>query len=1073
MRTEFFSKWKAACKWIAREIGFSGSARNPTRGRSKEVPGPFWGSPRNSKGSSLVTTLLVITVLTVIVVAFMQSMSIERMTSRSYANLERAGLASDAAVNAASAELQFLFETYPDSATAWQPLFANSNPVTEATVYHFRGAPVAATPSRQNPPTPTSPAEFGQNLRLYAAPLVSGAQWVLSSNLDSTFSGPISSTNGIDLNLDGWVGVAPQQTKKKLWAEWVEILLDPSEPRNLDINPATGKPRNPPVARYAYWVEDESFKINLQNATNVPTGSRVLTSPAGISANSVLGAADGPENVDGLLGEILSKRESGIFTSPFQLSQIGTDQDSKDNLEANLPFLATLHSSAYNTSRGGWKRVDINTLLANPANPRNALDQLITTITNSNASPHYGQRFHRLGNPSQSTYRDTMNAVNTASATNAFIYLQKIAANIKDYIDEDSQPTLIDRDTYAIRGPGKPVEGLEPLGGGTAGPNPVVAFGKENVPMLQEYAIHARLTGMNPRGWSNSRGTATFSFTYDHYFEFWNMGTKDIYITNAPEGAVELGETAFLKLYNQPGFDNPNAWQHPSPVIPEGRPIEVPLNSIPNLVFPAGRVVVLTTAPLAERNNALIQPGALVYTLPIQNSDRVFSGTTRDSSGDKVKDASNGNLFNNTYRVLLNGRSVPTARNDYESIVFLGNNAGLLESHPALPIVRPSGYALAVNYETVDRVNSDSYFVRGGSLRGNDGLTAGPQPDLGDPRSLNEQLFLQIYESEGAVSQTRFYSSMLNNDDVPADSSIGALNANYVTPGNWPDYSLNSTNAATANLFVRDGPMLTIGELGNIFDPARVQGASPSFERARGGGRTLKVGQTDVFDPSTNRGGLWDGSQTNASRTWTGWRLADLFDISDTWELPGAYNPNGILRDGGLALKSLIEGFQFGQNPETPGNLSAHSLTGAQTTNLVTAFSTRMRGASGVSANDDQIFWERGEISEIPLFSSGTQLSGQNMQQTIDRGREEVIRRIIQAVTTKGNTYSIFAVGQALEVRNGEAVPVATSKQRVIVRMEAEDPSPNQTFNPATPAEVGSRFAPATNFSVRELKRLP
>ncbi|HEY5791669.1 MAG TPA: hypothetical protein VIS74_00125, partial [Chthoniobacterales bacterium] len=49
------------------------------------------------KASSLVTTLMVIVVLTIIVVAFMQSMSIERLTSRSYANKYQAELLADAA----------------------------------------------------------------------------------------------------------------------------------------------------------------------------------------------------------------------------------------------------------------------------------------------------------------------------------------------------------------------------------------------------------------------------------------------------------------------------------------------------------------------------------------------------------------------------------------------------------------------------------------------------------------------------------------------------------------------------------------------------------------------------------------------------------------------------------------------------------------------------------------------------------------------------------------------------------------------------------------------------------------
>lgn len=52
--------------------------------------------PRPSRASALVTTLLVIVVLTIIVTAFLQSMTLERKTARSYVNRLRAELAAEA-----------------------------------------------------------------------------------------------------------------------------------------------------------------------------------------------------------------------------------------------------------------------------------------------------------------------------------------------------------------------------------------------------------------------------------------------------------------------------------------------------------------------------------------------------------------------------------------------------------------------------------------------------------------------------------------------------------------------------------------------------------------------------------------------------------------------------------------------------------------------------------------------------------------------------------------------------------------------------------------------------------------
>lgn len=58
-------------------------------------------NPSRAKGSSLIITLLVLVVLSTIVVAFMQSMSIERMTAKSSANTYQAQLAAEAGLSAA------------------------------------------------------------------------------------------------------------------------------------------------------------------------------------------------------------------------------------------------------------------------------------------------------------------------------------------------------------------------------------------------------------------------------------------------------------------------------------------------------------------------------------------------------------------------------------------------------------------------------------------------------------------------------------------------------------------------------------------------------------------------------------------------------------------------------------------------------------------------------------------------------------------------------------------------------------------------------------------------------------
>jgi type II secretory pathway component PulK len=58
-----------------------------------------------TKAASLITTLLVIVLLSTIVIAFMQSMSIDRLTAKSARNILQAELAARAGLSSAVAQI--------------------------------------------------------------------------------------------------------------------------------------------------------------------------------------------------------------------------------------------------------------------------------------------------------------------------------------------------------------------------------------------------------------------------------------------------------------------------------------------------------------------------------------------------------------------------------------------------------------------------------------------------------------------------------------------------------------------------------------------------------------------------------------------------------------------------------------------------------------------------------------------------------------------------------------------------------------------------------------------------------
>jgi Tfp pilus assembly protein PilX len=991
---------------------------------------------RRNKASSLVATLLVLVVLSTIVIAFMQSMAVERMTARSAKNLLQAELAAESGVNAARSQALDLFSRYPDSATVWQQM-PSGGITNEGTVFYFRASPGSISPSSLPPATKAS--QFNPTpgnatvVQTYAWPLISGANPVVATNLSGVFPTALNTTNSTDLNFKNWIGTAPGQTKKILRAQWV-YLTNSSGVTN---------------ARYAYWIDDESFKVNLSIATNAIRGSSSLgTNSSEIPLQGVLSLASGISTNDSSATALVNLRNSlgqenllSFRTASQAFSPSGTNA-----VADQLKFVATANSSALNLSRDGWKRLNINQIFFNGTNlVQPQISRFVTAVTN--ASPLFGQRFLR------SSYTAlALNATNTVDATNAAIYVRKLAANLRDFIDLDNQPTLLDA-SFSVVPEAIPTEAIEPSGGGTEGPSPIIAFGKENVPMLHEYAIQGRILSMNPRGWSGSNpGGAAFDVTVDHYFEFWNMGTTDI-------SAADLGPNAFLMIYNQMEALNVN------PAIPEGRPIKIMLADIPNLVFPAGQATVITTDPAP--NPELVPSGSNIFIAPVDADARRFTGITSDSYSNPVYNAANAKIFNNSFRVRFIPRS--NSYNDYLTCMFLGNDKGLLESFCALPVVRSSTYAMDLVADREAKINSNLYFTRGGSLLGNSSASSPTViASSGDPRTLNEQLYLTTFKT-GAPSDevSRFFWSNLDDNVVPASSSFGALNTNFVRPQYWPDYTLNSSDSASAPSWIANSPMATIGELGHIFDPARLSSTSGNGAAIfRGGGRTLRVGQPESFNATTNSAGLWDGRRDSASRTWTAWRLTDIFDTTDRNSLPGAININGARRDGGVALKAALKGFTF--QADTPG-VGSITPSDTQINNLTSALTNRL--AQSFNATNSPIFWERGELSELSLFQNGTGLTGVNMANVIDRGREELVRRTMNMVTTKGNVLSAYVVGQAISVDNSGRIKVL-STTRLKQTFELNPDGMNgqiDAFDPAVASQVTARFSPLTNFHAKSI----
>jgi len=582
------------------------------------------------------------------------------------------------------------------------------------------------------------------------------------------------------------------------------------------------------------------------------------------------------------------------------------------------------------------------------------------------------------------------------------MYLERVAANIRDYIDTDSQPTIIDATGPAVRAAGIPTHPIETSGGGTAGTSEVVAIGKERVPFAQEYVFRVRQIAFSPR----LGALANYTISIDHYIEFWNISNRDITL-------AELGPNPFLLIADQPGWDAGGLSDIPSDA---SRDIKILLSTAtrasdnaPLTSFPAGTATVITTDPTLLP--ALTPDATHVYYAPIPAGLRTYSGQTQKKSSSELR---------------LNLKTRTTSSSDYETEIALGNDFGILESAWGAAALTST---ISINIDLTPPENhfdDTKFHMRGASLRGNN--TTSPLATTGDPRTNAEQISFDLNGATASNDKTRYFDSGLDSTHIPANSSLGAPNSFYVSPALWPDPSSSAQSANTAPGVIANASLTSIGQLGDVFDPVRVAGDSGNILLSRSGGRTLKIGQPD------------DRAGTRFSATWfnSAWRLTDLFAaqlVSNVTQPPqpsevvatptsrGKININGVLRDNGVAFRAAFRSFNFATAPNSAPQLNGQAFAPAEVDNLVAGITTYL------TTNGPMM--ERGELSQLPFFNTGT-AGGASMTTANDRGREEIFRRTVEMTTTRSASFTVYAIGEAVRQDTSGTITTVGQKRLAI-----------------------------------------
>lgn len=960
----------------------------------------------HESGFALILTLILVVLAAIIVVAFLSTTITERTTAVAYGHIDKADLFAEAGIDAAIARVVTEMTYRPYHAIGYRSINTGLN--TEV-------VPVITGPRTT---TPATTATYN------TAP---GPDVYLVSTTGSTNPGDppgsaaptnLTASNSVDLNANhlttepkGWIGSpSSAATPIPYRAPWVDVLRDPTQPSQPD--PSAGN-YNPVIGRYAYWIEDETSKLDASivgnkdngdafkhgDGVNLPGNSppRFAVNDLDIGALPLIGGSPLPVGDTSTNKAILDFRTNLPMPDARFLNRVtGLAPDTHETTK----FYETSFGLSDDLAGTGRRRPNINGLVTNTTAPEtiaNNIDDIAYVITGkhlmdgtlgpstakagrvfngapstANALANFGTRFFTSSTPT--TDQENM-------------YVERIASNIRDYVDTDSLATYIDT--------GDQVVSSKPTLAWRSGTEPR-AVGKEAIPYLQEIVWYGFQRKMQAAG--TTPPSASYDVDIDFYFEFLNPTTKDFV---APAGA-------FLKVYSRLTW---SAGTFPWVKPPD---FEFP---IAGFTFPAGAATVLTTVPSATDD----PPGLILggNVIRLSGGVRNFTGNTDET-------------INGKPGLQMQGRAGSSKTTDYTTEAVWGIPSGIYE---AIGYVSSGGASTQTwNMDgKSSEIGSKTRFVYSYGLRGND-----EKSRTGDARSLSEQLSMSGGLSSLGNDQTRFYADIAGTGVIPQQTTIGKAATTYVDPTKWPDYTPPlADNAATAPAITRDDAMQSIGELGYIYDPVRTVAANggafnpaPTIVQARGGGRTLKIGQPD------------DLAGARFSTTWfnSAWRLADLFSADLTKDSSSNYlkvskptslgkiNINGVLRDDGVAFRAALRSFTFLTSPNSDPLLSAQALPAAEIDNLVSQIKNYLATTGPMM--------ERGELSQLTFFNTGT-TAGKPGQNTNDRGREEIFRRCVEMITTRSASFTVYAIGQAIrQDKNGSKSPVGEKRSAITFQLE-------------------------------------
>lgn len=847
-----------------------------------------------SRASALITTLLVLVVLSTIVVAFMQSMSVERSVARSAKNRMSAELAAQAGLDAAISQIRFVVGT-------------NTAFVTGQTNYSISNGTV----------TIIGRSDLTNLTQLM--PLVSSAVDVSGFGTGAWTSQLLqvyaSLTNASSLNLntdEEFIQVGASTNTYR--SAWVELTNSFGETNG----------------RYAYVVVDDQARVNPL----LHTGTTGMTN----ATNWYQGSTD-----------ISLSNAGGVILDTTQMSNIATaasfvvsDGSLAQSLVSRTNFAVVKHllTTARNPTvdvipgslaAGGLAKYNINRIVTNVSsygslstNSASAIAEVVSTNI-----PSFGSRDPSL----------------RGSSANELRYVLRLAANIVDYIDADSNPTYVNN--------GEPA-------------------GRDLFPLVTAIASQYTRSAFNG---ASDPSTATIESRI--FVQVWNPYTSPVSLNNTPIRFIQKNR---LRVNFGSGIVTPfNDYDQSTNVSATIQPNEFTVIEFPMV------------------SQTWSSPGPTTTNTPYWGTlpSTVNTTSTRDQTTWMP------------FEFYINGQLVDMNRRSPVGSGVSGNTAhsGLTHNFKNF---NSSSIHYQVNFVPTQSSAPTWRFV------GDPRATFLSNYDWGTPISADASYGSSTrwkgrQDTIGSRSQD-FFANWVNRDFVRANASLGNTPGSTATT---PAQVASAYNAAAdgpaAIAVLRNGPMLSVGELGNVFDPiqaaddlAAPTGGTPGSPYVAAGGRSLRVGQTDFSVASAN---TWNTNGRKAIE------LVDLFTVNETNSSSASY-PTAIGRVNiNTASPEVLAAILASVRITSDSGVSTRSLTNIASISALIASNrpysklsdlASVVGAFGVSTNYS------------PAFVSSVGGGTTNIE-ALDRVREEAFGKLVQHFTVQSRTFRVFVIGEVLD----------------------------------------------------------